>query len=270
MLRLVIGRVCSHVLTVLLWTWFLLRLAFDWIGRSTVVDDYNQLVERLPRWAEWLFSTPWYVPASCATVLTVFLIWLSLPRSVSFNAPPAVIAPEPKEPIPAVLNTLATVLHGIPDQRIANLKGHNEDLQERLQWAERNANPNGMEAFAYLDPLDRPRLLIQWRSPIRDRNATLALDYKPIGEPSRRLILKTIMLIERQSTDTPICQANEDGTWVWATPENQIVHRGLVMCRLVLVASDGTPYYWRFAIADRDFKEAPRVVGEDVFEAEFP
>jgi hypothetical protein len=77
--RLGLARVGTFVLTVLFWTWLAVKGVVTLIGATTVVDDYNQLVERLPKWAEWLFSTPWQVPAALAAMLTFFLIWLSWP-----------------------------------------------------------------------------------------------------------------------------------------------------------------------------------------------
>ena len=61
--------------------WAILKFVLDWVGRSTVIDDYNQLVDRLPLIVAWLVrTTPWRVPSLLALVLTVFLIWLSWPR----------------------------------------------------------------------------------------------------------------------------------------------------------------------------------------------
>jgi hypothetical protein len=75
-----LSRMAALIGAVVFWTWAIVRLALDWIGRSTVVDDYNQLVERLPNWLEWLFTTPWWVPSGLATILTVILIWAIWPR----------------------------------------------------------------------------------------------------------------------------------------------------------------------------------------------
>ena len=80
-LRMGLARATTVLTTILLWTWLATKVAVTLIGASTVGDDFNQLVERLPKWAEWLFSTPWWVPTILATVLTCFLIWLSWPRS---------------------------------------------------------------------------------------------------------------------------------------------------------------------------------------------
>lgn len=51
-------------------------------------DDFDQLLERLPKWADWLFSTPWPVPAVLAALLTAFLVWLSWPRAQGAPAIP--------------------------------------------------------------------------------------------------------------------------------------------------------------------------------------
>jgi hypothetical protein len=80
-LRLGLARAGTVVTTILVWTWLIIKIGVTVIGASTVGDDFNQLIDRLPKWAEWLFSTPWWVPASLATALTLFLIWLSWPRT---------------------------------------------------------------------------------------------------------------------------------------------------------------------------------------------
>jgi hypothetical protein len=63
--------------------WVVINALITLIGATTVADDYNQLVERLPAFLQWLFSTPWWVPATLATALTVFLVYLSWPRSAA-------------------------------------------------------------------------------------------------------------------------------------------------------------------------------------------
>ncbi len=67
-----------------LWLWAVVPRVVDWIGRTTLSDDWEQLTdERLPALLNWLFQTPWWVPAILATVLTV---WLMVPwRSQKMN-----------------------------------------------------------------------------------------------------------------------------------------------------------------------------------------
>jgi hypothetical protein len=76
------------LLAIVLWVWSAFNFITNWIGRLTVVDDVNQVIERLPLWAAWLFSTPAWVPALIAALLTIFLIWLALPGRTG-EEPPA-------------------------------------------------------------------------------------------------------------------------------------------------------------------------------------
>ena len=72
------STIAGWALNVLLLLWVILPKAIDWVGRSTLPDDWEQLMtEKLPKWADWLFSTPWYVPALLATGLTIWLMWVS-------------------------------------------------------------------------------------------------------------------------------------------------------------------------------------------------
>lgn len=93
-----IARAASLLGAVVFGTWAGVKGAVALIGASTVGDDFNQLLERLPKWAEWLFSTPWWVPAGLATSLTFFLIWLSWPREVIAPAHSAIIPLAPSTP----------------------------------------------------------------------------------------------------------------------------------------------------------------------------
>ena len=53
------------------------------------------MADKLPKWVAWLFSTPWWVPALLATLLTACMIWVSLPRQrTATNA----IAPQQPDP----------------------------------------------------------------------------------------------------------------------------------------------------------------------------
>jgi hypothetical protein len=95
-LRLGLARAATIVTTILIWTWLATKLLVTLIGATTVTDDYNQFVDRLPAILQWLFSTPWWVPALLATALTIFLIWLAWPT----QPPPQPIQPVPAKPQP--------------------------------------------------------------------------------------------------------------------------------------------------------------------------
>jgi hypothetical protein len=86
MARGFIKRAAVTIGTIVSWVYTILDILFDWIGRSTVDDDWKQLLnEKLPAWADWLFSTPSWMPGVCAILLTLWLIWLS--RSPTERAP---------------------------------------------------------------------------------------------------------------------------------------------------------------------------------------
>lgn len=79
-----IKRVVGWLGALALWLWWLTPRALDWVGRSTLPDDWRQLMtERLPAALDWLFSTPGWVPGILATVLTLWLMWISWPRQGS-------------------------------------------------------------------------------------------------------------------------------------------------------------------------------------------
>jgi len=82
-LQLGLARAGTILLTLLFWVWLAVKSIVTLIGATTVGDDYNQFVERLPAVLTWLYSTPWWVPGGLATALTVFLIWLSWPRQTT-------------------------------------------------------------------------------------------------------------------------------------------------------------------------------------------
>lgn len=77
-------RIIGVVGAIALWVWAALPKALDWVGRTTVPDDWEQLMEeKLPALLGWLFATPWWVPATLATILT---IWLILPSRTERDA----------------------------------------------------------------------------------------------------------------------------------------------------------------------------------------
>ncbi len=81
-------KVGGWAVALLLWLWAVLPKALDWVGRTTLPDDWEQLMaERLPAWTAWLFSTPWWVPALLAATLTFWMIWISRPRAQAETKP---------------------------------------------------------------------------------------------------------------------------------------------------------------------------------------
>lgn len=77
-LKIFLSFVLSDGLTV----WTLVKSIFDWVGRSTFIEDWGQLVnESVPSGIAWMLQTPAWVPALLvALVVALFAYWL-------FNAP---------------------------------------------------------------------------------------------------------------------------------------------------------------------------------------
>lgn len=89
------GWLLSFVLTV----WTATKFLLDWIGRSTLPEDWKLLMtDKMPAWGSWLFSTPWWVPAILATAITVWVMWVSRPRPV-VSTPHPNRDQEPKKPV---------------------------------------------------------------------------------------------------------------------------------------------------------------------------
>lgn len=97
--KLGLARAATLVGAVLFWVWLVAKGLVTAIGATTVGDDFDQLLERLPKWADWLFSTPWWVPGSLALCLTIFLVWLSWPsgRAPATKRDEHAPSPPPKE-----------------------------------------------------------------------------------------------------------------------------------------------------------------------------
>lgn len=87
-LRVVASRTAALLVVVILWTWAATKLVVTAIGATTVGEDFNLLLaEKLPKLADWLFSTPWWVPSLLASALTVFVMWLSWPTHAALAKP---------------------------------------------------------------------------------------------------------------------------------------------------------------------------------------
>ena len=54
----------------------LVRLGFEIIGASTAPDDFALLKQRMPKVLEWLFTTPWPVPALLMILIAALAAWL--------------------------------------------------------------------------------------------------------------------------------------------------------------------------------------------------
>lgn len=74
MTKLLLKRFALILSVLISWTWATVTFVFDWIGRSTVGDDYNQALLRLPGLVKWITTLPWYVPITLAVALSAALV----------------------------------------------------------------------------------------------------------------------------------------------------------------------------------------------------
>jgi hypothetical protein len=74
------ARAILFFLNAVVWIWAGVKFLLDWVGRSTVLDDFDALLDSLPRTVSWLYETPGWLPAVIATCLSVYLAWLTWPR----------------------------------------------------------------------------------------------------------------------------------------------------------------------------------------------
>lgn len=70
--RFVVGVILTTFSVVLIVS----RLAIEVIGASTAPDDFAALKQRMPRIAEWFFTTPWWVPSLLMVAMAVTAGWL--------------------------------------------------------------------------------------------------------------------------------------------------------------------------------------------------
>ncbi|PWE56370.1 hypothetical protein DEM27_08190 [Metarhizobium album] len=121
-----------------------------------------------------------------------------------------------------------------------------------------------LSAFAALEP-DNRRVAIFWTSPVTAQGLSLAVDFRPARGPTTRVVLMHhVDVVEKQRVKSFLFDASGQ-TWRWAGPANEIVLSGALTCLLVLVGSEGDIAAWRFAVADREFREVPKVIGENLF-----
>ena len=74
-LKFILYKAPTILGAIFFWAWALVKGAVTLIGATTVGDDFTQLLERLPAIAQWLFSTPWWVPSGLAFALRGFSDW---------------------------------------------------------------------------------------------------------------------------------------------------------------------------------------------------
>ena len=129
---------------------------------------------------------------------------------------------------------------------------------------------NKLQASVYLLPPDFKDLVVRWKSPIQGSSPKLAVDFQlPSGQMERVHIKAPDEVIIGQTVKTTICKENSQNSWEWSSADSALLHDDAMICRFVLIDDRGVEYRWRFAMASRHFKEAPHVVGENLFNMPF-
>jgi len=86
-MRLFLGRFVSIVIFGLGWIFTGVRTVLDLIGYATVPDDAKVAQELVERLLIWIMSLPIWLPWGFTLVATLWLMWVSWPRSVPLASP---------------------------------------------------------------------------------------------------------------------------------------------------------------------------------------
>lgn len=255
-------KLASALTSFLFWLWLIVPKLLDWVGRSTLPDDWRQLMnERLPAWAAWLFSTPWYVPAVLATALTAYLVWASWPRTSSLASAPTPSPITPIEAVSTLLHTKGFEAGSVP----SNLEARSDRLVAFL-----------FSALAIVP------WSVRFTAPMRLRNITVLLE---IGYQSSGMthngwrmveshIVKTYgMLTSGQLETIEIANiATKDGHSYWSWSDISVgdghfspIDREFARCRLTLEADEGVWRYHFIKKGDDNPYNKPEMVGENLF-----
>lgn len=95
--RLAVGRIISGLVMAGGWVLVGARTVLDLVGYSTVPEDIEAAQTRLDQILSFVLSLPWWSVWGFALITTIWLMWVSWPRSVRANIVPGekVILPSP-------------------------------------------------------------------------------------------------------------------------------------------------------------------------------
>jgi hypothetical protein len=127
-MKRVIGIVGLLALNAAIFAWNAFTFTMDWVGRSTVVDDFQDLQQKLPDVLQWIYtSTPWWTPTLLAFLTLAALVVLAWPTS---DGRPAIAGPAQAKnpnPIPSIAAQMRYA-----KGRFANAKKGTEDRFTRV------------------------------------------------------------------------------------------------------------------------------------------
>ena len=66
------------------------------------------MADKLPVWAAWLFTTPWWVPGLLALALTAWMMWITRPTARVLDGPTGAV---PQSPGVDLLEAQARLTH---------------------------------------------------------------------------------------------------------------------------------------------------------------
>lgn len=91
-MNLAVGRIVSALVSAGGWLLLGVRTVLDLIGYSTVPDDANVAVTRLEQFFLWLLTVPWWAIFGFALISSMWLMWVSWPRSIkpTLSEPPTI------------------------------------------------------------------------------------------------------------------------------------------------------------------------------------
>ena len=95
--RLAVGRIISGLVMAGGWVLVGARTVLDLVGYSTAPEDIETAQTRLDQVFSFILSLPWWSVWGFALITTIWLMWVSWPRSVRANIVPGekVILPSP-------------------------------------------------------------------------------------------------------------------------------------------------------------------------------
>ncbi|MHC2017322.1 hypothetical protein [Methylobacterium sp. CM6247] len=248
--RLGFARALTLVGAIIFWTWTSAKAAVTLIGASTVGDDFEQLLERLPQWANWLFSTPWWVPTLFAGILTGFLIWLSWPN----NSAQTIAAKRPVRE-PESLNAPETKSKSIIGRAFVGGPDGAGDI--RLQFANTFSNVDLYLEFSIYNAYTIGSN--GWLPPERIFLAS-------IGKVSKNQIRGTSFLHIGKFANDAVFFLGQRNALENMHQAHVMRDRGLWRCRIVASANDSAEEYVYFIIIKNQKSENPTIIGQNIFE----
>ena len=152
-IKLALGRLGSILLVAGGWLLAGFRLVLDLIGYSTIPEDVTVAQTRLDQFLELILSIPWWAVWGFALISTLWLIWVSWPRTQAetiLSSPADVDAPKPAYASPFAGKTPAAP-ETIPQRFIDIIDEDDRGIDGRIRL---HAIPKPIRVHRHLDAPD--------------------------------------------------------------------------------------------------------------------